>query len=187
MKKHHLIYVDFQSTVMLTVGERKKILKWLNLSSQILPTLLVDEGAIHPRWAAETRSFRVSVLLCGKHKMRNLNLSHRGKNRATDVLSFPAHETLRCGPLGILKGPDGEVFLGDMAICYEKVNSQSKDHYITFMDEFIHLYFHGLFHLLGYDHEISAKEEKQMQSWESRALKLFSEAKKRGPRAPQKL
>jgi probable rRNA maturation factor len=73
-----------------------------------------------------------------------------------------------------------ELFLGDLAICHQKVISQADEFNISYFDEFIHLLFHGVIHLVGYDHEISLKEEKIMELWEEKALSLFSKAKKKG-------
>jgi probable rRNA maturation factor len=47
------------------------------------------------------------------------------------------------------------------------------------MDEFIHLFFHGVIHLMGFDHEISLKEEKIMEAWEEVALKKFGDLKRK--------
>jgi len=102
-----------------------------------------------------------------------LNREFRNKDKVTDVLSFPAHEHLR-GDHSLEK----ELFIGDLAICASQARRQSQKFKISFMDEFIHLFFHGMIHLLGYDHEISAKEEKIMQRWEELALKKFSAVKK---------
>ena len=71
------------------------------------------------------------------------------------------------------------VFLGDLAISVPTARRQAKEFNISVWDEFIHLYFHGLLHLMGYDHDISAIEEKLMQKWEDKALTLLS-AKKKG-------
>jgi probable rRNA maturation factor len=58
------------------------------------------------------------------------------------------------------------------------VRQQAKQFNISYMDEFIHLFFHGLIHLMGYDHEISEEEERLMQLWEKLALDNFSKKKK---------
>lgn len=180
MKKHPLILIDFQSTVKLSKAEQKKINNWLQMASKVMGAMLGEGKIIHPAWLKGPRPFRVSLLVCGEGKIKNLNRTHRGKDKVTDVLSFPSFETLRKAPPKS-EMIEGEIFLGDLAICHQRTHAQAKEFKISYWDEFIHLYFHGLIHLLGYDHEVSLKEEKIMQQWESFSLDLFSKAKKKGP------
>ena len=104
---------------------------------------------------------------------------YRNKDNVTDVLSFPSYDELRrfCPQ-------DQELFLGDMAICLPQAKRQSRKYEITFMDEFIHLFFHGIIHLMGYDHELSQREEKIMEFWENLALKKFSEVIRKFKKGP---
>lgn len=171
MKKHPFLQVELQSSVKLKAQDLKKLNLWLNLASITLERLQQEKIL---KFSAS--SVRVSVLLCGDSKMKALNSQHRGKDKVTDVLSFPNHENLR----SIQKNPDdSELFLGDLAICHPQVIRQAREFNISYFDEWIHLLFHGLIHLMGFDHELSAKEEKLMQKWEDRALSIFSEEKKR--------
>lgn len=176
MKKHPLIQVDFQSAVKLAPKDLVKMNKWLKLASQVMEQLIKKEKLIHSSWLKHTTTIQVSLLLCGMSKIKKLNREYRNKDYVTDVLSFPAFETLRKSrPLE--NYPTSEVFLGDLAICHQQTVKQAREFEITYWDEFIHLYLHGLIHLLGYDHEISLKEEKLMQKWEKEALDLFSKLK----------
>jgi probable rRNA maturation factor len=112
----------------------------------------------------------ISMTLCGKTKIRTLNRQYRQKDYATDVLSFPLYERLR---------PDRrtsekllpEVELGDLIICKDIARAQAKEFSITYEQEVIHLAVHGLLHLLGFDHEISSKEEKIMEAYEDELVK----------------
>lgn len=176
MKKHSFIQVDFQSAVKLAPKDLTKMSKWLNMASDVMEQLVKKEEMIHASWLKKSDAIRVSVLLCGEAKIKKLNREYRGKDYVTDVLSFPTHESLRTTrPKDIFPAP--EIFLGDLAICHQKAIKQAKEFDITYWDEFIHLYMHGLIHLMGYDHEISSKEEKLMQKWEKEALDLFSKLK----------
>lgn len=169
MKKHPFLHVDFTSTVKLSESDRKKLVKWLSLASK------VTEQLIRKKVISEIpNKMTVSLLLCGDTRIKKLNHDFRNKNKVTDVLSFPSYENLRKSNLKM-----NDIFLGDMAICHQQTKRQSKEFNISYFDEFIHLYFHGLLHLMGYDHEISAKEEKLMQEWEEEALKLFSIEKRK--------
>jgi probable rRNA maturation factor len=83
----------------------------------------------------------VDVLLAGSPDLRALNRRFRGKNQATDVLSFPAGDGPRNG------------FAGDIAISVDiaKQNARRLGH--TAADEIKILCLHGLLHLAGFDHE----------------------------------
>ena len=84
----------------------------------------------------------VSVLLTTDAAIRRLNRTFRGKNKATDVLSFPA-----------AKVPGGEV-AGDLAISVPMALKQAREHGHALGVEIKVLMLHGLLHLAGYDHEM---------------------------------
>lgn len=169
MKKHPFLAVEYQSTVNLLASEERQLKKWLSFASPVVEELLNQK--IIP--ADKIKSIQVSLLICGEQKIKKLNRDFRHKDKVTDVLSFPNHDDLRK-----IKRSDDHLFLGDLAICHQKVKSQAKEFEISYMDEFIHLFFHGLIHLFGYDHELSKKEEEIMQRWEKLALDKFSQIKK---------
>lgn len=83
----------------------------------------------------------VDVLLADDRTLRRLNREFRGKDKATDVLSFPAVEELA-----------GE-FAGDVAISLETAARQAQEHGHSLRDEVRVLLLHGLLHLSGMDHE----------------------------------
>ena len=169
MKKHPFLQVDYHSTVKFSPSEERQIKKCLQLAGEVVHDLFKKK--IIP---ASVKKLEVSLLICGDARIRELNREYRLKDKVTDVLSFPAHEDLR---KRIFKGD--VLFLGDLAICHPQTRRQAKQFNITYWDEFIHLFFHGLIHLLGYDHEISMEEEELMEGWEQEALKTFSKIKKR--------
>lgn len=171
MKKHPFLHVDYHSTVKMSVAETRQLEKWLYMAGDVLKYLLMKKGIIQ---AQKMKRLHVSLLICGDSRIRELNREYRQKDKVTDVLSFPAHEDLR------KRGYPGEdLFLGDLAICHPQTKRQAKQFDIGYFDEFIHLFFHGTIHLMGFDHEISLKEEKLMEGWEQEALKKFSEIKKK--------
>lgn len=98
----------------------------------------------------------VSVSLVSDEKIHEMNRKFRGIDKATDVLSFPVHENLREEEV------EGPLNLGDIIISVDTAKDQAQKHSITLMQEILHLYVHGLLHLLGFDHEISEEEEKRM-------------------------
>ena len=119
-------------------------------------------GAAIAELGVETGSAsELSLLFTDDEHIRVLNRDWRGKDKATNVLSFPAFEVSPGDPLPPL--------LGDIVVAFETVSSEAAlegkpfDHHLT------HLIVHGFLHLLGYDHEAD-EEAEQMEGMERRAL-----------------
>ena len=87
----------------------------------------------------------INVLLADDARLRALNRSFRGKNKATDVLSFPA-------------ATNGEGAAGDIAISVETAARQAAEHGHTLTEELRILLLHAVLHLAGFDHETDAGE-----------------------------
>jgi probable rRNA maturation factor len=95
----------------------------------------------------------VYVLLADDATLKRLNKTFRGKNKATDVLSFPA------GPSTVFFGEQGGPQLaGDLAISLETAARQAKKFGHSLSDEVRVLLLHGTLHLAGFDHEIDSGE-----------------------------
>lgn len=92
----------------------------------------------------------INVILCSNYKIRKLNAKYRKIDRATDVLSF-------------YFGDDD--LLGEIYISLQKAEAQSKQFSISYNEEIKRLFIHGIFHLLGYDHN-TKKEEATMKAKE---------------------
>ena len=90
----------------------------------------------------------VSLLLCGDDDMRSMNYHHRGFDKSTNVLSFPTGDDL----VSADDMPDMESGLGDIAIAGETVMREAAEAGIAAGDHLLHLFTHGVLHLLGYDH-----------------------------------
>jgi probable rRNA maturation factor len=119
----------------------------------------------------------ISMTLCGRAKIQKLNRDYRQKDYATDVLSFPVYENLRPDKKVREKNLP-EVELGDLVICKDVAKKQAREFKITYEQEVIHLAVHGFLHLLGFDHEISAKEEKIMEGHEAELVeKIYKKIK----------
>ena len=88
----------------------------------------------------------VDVLLASDRTLRRLNRTFRGKDKATDVLSFPA-----------VKGQPGE-HAGDLAISLDTATKQAAEYGHALRDEVRVLLLHGLLHLSGMDHEADRGE-----------------------------
>jgi len=112
----------------------------------------------------------ISLVFVSKNEMRRLNKAHRGKNKPTDVLSFPykaltSHTGNRKWVLGRIfpmRDPDGVIRLGEIVIVPEIVRREASAFHHTIREQYRFLFIHGLLHLLGYDHERSRRDEKEM-------------------------
>jgi probable rRNA maturation factor len=95
----------------------------------------------------------VDVLLADDATLKRLNKTFRGKNKATDVLSFPA------GATTVFFGePDGPELAGDLAISLETAARQAAQYGHSLRDEVRVLLLHGVLHLVGFDHEVDSGE-----------------------------
>ena len=95
------------------------------------------------------RGRSIACLVTGDAEVRRLNRRFRGKNSATDVLSFPSLE--KNGPPGAKNG-----FAGDLAISVDRARRQAAEHGHSLEDELRILILHGALHLAGLDHENDA-------------------------------
>ena len=91
---------------------------------------------------------QVTVLLSGDTVLRDLNRRFRGKNKPTDVLSFPADPA----------APGTERIAGDLAISVSTARRQASEQGHGLSTEIKVLILHGLLHLAGYDHEADSGE-----------------------------
>jgi probable rRNA maturation factor len=101
----------------------------------------------------------VTLALVSDARMRALNRMYRGKDYATDVLSFPA---------GLEREASAERFLGDIVIATGVARRQARDLGHSLAVELRILSLHGLLHLLGYDHE---RDRGRMRTLEQRLLR----------------
>ena len=108
----------------------------------------------------------VEVLLTSDAALKRLNRSFRGKNKPTDVLSFPAE------PMPGL--PAEHQHAGDLAISIETAARQAKEHGHALATELRILLLHGLLHLAGMDHEADTGEMASREAELRRQLRLPS-------------
>ena len=101
----------------------------------------------------------VSILFTDDEAMKALNAAYRGKDGATNVLSFPAGAAL----------PPGEAYLGDIALGLEISRSEAAARGVSLRAHAAHLIVHGVLHLIGYDHENEA-DAAAMEAEESMIL-----------------
>jgi probable rRNA maturation factor len=110
----------------------------------------------------------VSAKFTHDDEVKALNAGYRGKDSATNVLSFPMFEA---DLLGSLAGVDGgELLLGDVVLAHGICASEAQAKGVALADHAAHLVVHGTLHLLGYDHEQGEAEAVAMEEVEREAL-----------------
>ncbi|MFA5948846.1 MAG: rRNA maturation RNase YbeY [Hyphomicrobium sp.] len=117
--------------------------------------------AKHPTFALATAA-EACVALSDDAQVRDLNKRYRGKDKATNVLSFPAAAT------GSAIGGESRL-LGDVVLALETVSNEAQEQEITLAHHFQHLVVHGLLHLLGFDHETES-DAREMEGLEIEIL-----------------
>jgi probable rRNA maturation factor len=108
-----------------------------------------------------------SLLYTSDAEVHALNREWRGKDKPTNVLSFPM---LSRGELLVLAPAGAPELLGDIALALETCTREAADRAIPLEDHAAHLIIHGLLHLAGHDHEISPRDAKTMELLEIKAL-----------------
>ena len=101
------------------------------------------------------------VRVVGSAESRRLDREYRGKDRPTNVLSFPASqaERARCGAIG------------DLVICAPVVAREAREQGKALTAHWAHMVVHGTLHLLGYDHEARAPTARRMERLEAEILR----------------
>ena len=96
-----------------------------------------------------------AIVFVSDAAMRKLNRQFRGKDSATDVLSFPSQpESFEAG---------AETSLGEIVISLDRAQAQAKENGLTLVNEVEQLILHGLLHLGGHDHETDDGEMNRLE------------------------
>ena len=117
------------------------------------PTARLRERAVSVLGRVGIDGVEVGVLVCDDRAIRALNRSYRGKDAATDVLSFPSGDRL----------PEGGSYLGDIAISLDTAGREAQAAGIGTIEEIERLLIHGLLHLAGFDHETDGGEMRALE------------------------
>ena len=123
----------------------------------------IPDPALVQQWAEKAclTEYQVitSVQIVGSDEMRELNNTWRGKNKPTNVLSFP------------MQSPDGLdlKILGDLALCADVINTEAEQQQKPAQAHWAHMVVHGMLHLQGFDH-IDDQQADEMEALEIRIL-----------------
>lgn len=130
-------------------------------------------GAALGHLGVDAEECEISLLACNDARIAELNAEFREKDKATNVLSWPAEDLAAGTPGGTPLAPEpdfmGEIALGDIAIAYETCAREAAEAGKELQDHCTHLLVHGVLHLLGYDH-ISDEDAALMEGLETAVL-----------------
>jgi probable rRNA maturation factor len=138
---------------------------WAALAERAVETAI--RHSAHAALIESALSVELSVKFTHDNEVQALNAAYRGKDKPTNVLSFPMFEADLLESL--VKADGGEVLLGDIVLAHGVCTREAADKRVAVETHAAHLVVHGTLHLLGYDHmEESAAED--MENIERRAL-----------------
>lgn len=137
-----------------------------------------SEGIDLPAWSERCKLFaekalaevsetphELSIVLCSSEFIRELNKSYRGKDEATDVLSFPQFD----------EDGGGEGPAGDIVVALEAVEENARYFEVALEDEIKRVIIHGILHLLGWDHTDNSPEQEMLKLQEKILIDLRGE------------
>ena len=121
----------------------------------------------YPDLMDSERPIEISVTLTDNEHVRALNAKWRGKDKPTNVLSFPMADDLDFARSNVA-GP--ELLLGDIILAHGVCAAEAAEKGVSFEQHATHLLVHGMLHLLGYDHQ----EDAQASDMEAREVKALA-------------
>ncbi|MBX2993569.1 MAG: rRNA maturation RNase YbeY [Bdellovibrionaceae bacterium] len=98
----------------------------------------------------------LTLVFLSRREARKINKQYRGRDYATDVLSF-----------------ESEGGFGDLVLCPEVLKKQAAEHGLSYQQELGYMVLHGILHLLGYDHELGEREARQMFQLQDRVFETL--------------
>jgi probable rRNA maturation factor len=131
----------------------------------------VEAAVAHSAHAALIEAalpIELSVRFTCDEEVRSLNAQYRGRDKATNVLSFPMVEPDLIDAIAV--GGEGELLLGDIVLAHGVCAREAADKGISAEQHATHLVVHGTLHLLGYDHETGEDDADAMEQVERAAL-----------------
>jgi probable rRNA maturation factor len=145
-------------------GEWDSSRSWEQVARKAAEAAIAESA--FPQLADSERAVEISVTLTGDEQVRALNAEWRGKDKPTNVLSFPMadeHDLTRAN----VDGP--ELLLGDIILAHGVCEAEAAEKGVSVEQHATHLLVHGTLHLLGYDHH-EDRDAADMEAREVRAL-----------------
>lgn len=122
----------------------------------------------HAPAAASSVPVEISVRFSSDDEVHALNRDYRGKDKPTNVLSFPMADPDLIATTA--EGDEIEILLGDIILAQGVCAREAEERGIAMRTHAAHLLVHGTLHLLGYDHETSEEDAEAMEELERRVL-----------------
>ncbi|WP_336960016.1 rRNA maturation RNase YbeY [Sphingobium aquiterrae] len=151
--------------LLLEQGKWPEGVDWEDLARAAVTAAV--RHSLNADFETQSATFEIAVKLTDDTEVHTLNRDYRGKDKTTNVLSFPMVQPDLLETLG--NTDDGEVLLGDIVLAAGVCAHEAAEKGISITDHAMHLIVHGTFHLLGHDHMEEAEAE-AMESLEIRAL-----------------
>jgi probable rRNA maturation factor len=130
----------------------------VNQSSVRVPRKFLDELFHRLNKNLKLKNRDLTLVFLNKNRARALNKQFRHKDYATDVLSF---------------ADESEETLGELILCPQVLKAQAKEHDLSYQSELMYMVIHGVLHLLGYEHEGSARKAKEMFTLQDRLFERY--------------
>lgn len=130
----------------------------IKLMNDCVEIIMENENFSHP--------YNIDITIVDNEEIREINLEHRNIDKPTDVLSFPIvdmYDGEIKSSCGDIDNDEGAIILGDIVISIEKAIEQSIEYGHSLEREMIFLLAHGVYHLLGYDHDSEDREKKMFE------------------------
>ena len=157
-KQHHKIYIRNEQKKLSVTPALRKLIR-----DAVKAALAFERFDDHAE---------VSVTLTDNERIRELNRVYRRIDRETDVLSFPIFDDDEDG--------EGNIVLGDIVISLERAEDQAQEYGHSTEREIAFLCVHSVLHLLGYDHETSPEDERDMFERQEKILAKMGLARDSG-------
>ena len=145
-------------------GEWDSSTGWDELARSAAAAAIAESA--FPQLGSNERTVEISIRLAGDSEVHALNSEWRGKDKPTNVLSFPMAEA---DDLAAAAAPGPELMLGDIILARGVCAAEAAEKAIPIEDHAAHLMVHGTLHLLGYDH-MDEGAAADMEAREVRAL-----------------
>lgn len=116
----------------------------------------------------QKKPIELDVYITDPDEGRVINLDARGKDYATNILSYPSDL-----PSSVIESLPS-FLLGELVICHDVVVKQANEQNKTLYQHLTHLVVHGILHLFGFDHELGQKQQDEMENIEIAILSQFN-------------
>lgn len=135
-----------------------------NQTDRIIDLALIEDVITFTLEKQTLSSANIAVCIVDEPAMQAINADYRGKDKPTNILSFPFD-----APEGLPKDALEVPFLGDLVICPGVLETEARNQQKHLQDHWQHILIHGILHLLGYDH-IEDEEAEIMEALEIKLL-----------------